>query len=340
MDQLAGTVSAGHSPEDHAPVPVDRQATGVPVLLQGVIDALVDPAFVKDSSGHYRLANSTFAQLLSRPSSGIVGLDDAQLFPPDIAERIREHDRQAYAMARKEQFQETLEFGGARRTYFVSRAPFFDPPGVAAGLVCTIKDVELVRAGEQAIADRLTGAIRMQEAIADASLSPRDVMGRVVERTMDLLGGTGATVFIAEEDRLVSQAGAGSVAGYVGESVSIASSLVGRSYLESAALRCHDAQSDPRVDPESYRRLNIRSGIMVPLRSELRTIGVLSVVHSEPFRFSDGEFQALVLIGGLLSGAINRARYFTRNRELVQKLTETLHALSANEERFRSAVDA
>src|SRR5262249_11346079 len=163
------------------------------------------------------------------------------------------------------------------------------------------------------------------------SLSPKEVMRRVVERTMDLLGGTGATVFLAEQDVLVSQAGAGSVASLVGGSVGLTSSLVGRAFTESAALRCHDAQSDPRVDPDMYRRLQIRSGIMVPLRSDLRTIGVLTVVHEAPNRFSDDEFQTLVLIGGLLSGAIARSRAFARNRELVQKLTETLHALSANE---------
>jgi PAS domain S-box-containing protein len=337
MDPIAVTAPTEADQTDSHPSP---GTPGIPVVLQGLIDVIPDPAFIKDADGRYRLANSSFCQLLSRPAGQVAGLDDRELFPSDIAERIRVHDQQAFAMGRKEQFQETLEFGGQRRTYFVTRTPFFDPPGVAAGLVCTIKDLQVAQATEAAEAERLTATIRMQEAIADPSLSPKEVMRRVIERTMDLLGGTGATVFLAEEDRLVSHAAAGSVASLVGGSVGVSTSLVGRAFLESAALRCHDAQSDPRVDPEMYRKLQIRSGIMVPLRSDLRTIGVLSVVHDEPNRFSDSEFQALVLIGGLLSGAIARARYFARNRELVQKLTETLHALSANEERFRSAVDA
>lgn len=309
-------------------------------LLRALIDAIPEPAFVKDPNGRYLLANAPYTQALGVPESRIVGHSDLQLYPAGLIERITDHDRLALAMRRKEQFQETLTLGGIPRTYFVTRTPYFADNGLPAGLICVVKDVQSAQAAEQAEAERLTGTIRMQEAIADASLGPLEVMKRVVERTMDLLGGTGATVFLAEEEQLVCRAAAGSVAQLLGERVGLSTSLVGRAYLESAALRCHDAQSDARVDASMYRRLQIRSGIMVPLRSDLRTIGVMTVVHDEPNRFSDGEFQALVLIGGLLSGAIARARSFARNRELVQKLTETLHALSANEERFRSAVDA
>jgi PAS domain S-box-containing protein len=312
---------------------------GDPGLLQALIDAVPEPAFLKDCAGNYLLGNAAFSQLVSVPASQIPRLDDRRLYPSGMADRIIAHDRLALEMGRKEQFQETLVFGGIQRTYFVTRTPFPGPTGTA-GLICTIKDLQSAQAAGYAEAERLTGTIRMQEAVADASLSPQEVMKRVVERTMDLLGGTGAAVFLAEEDRLICRAGAGQVAAYLGEAVGITTSLVGRAYLESAALRCHDAQSDARVDAELYRRLDIRSGIMVPLRSDLRTIGVITVLHREPNRFSDEDFQALVLIGGLLSGAITRATSFTRNRELVQKLTETLHALSANEERFRSAVDA
>lgn len=342
---MARTAGLSQGPGEMTPAPVDPfMASILPPgaeggLLQALIDANPDPAFVKDGSGRYVLVNAAYAQAVGLLASRIVGVTDWEIFPAEVAERMAEHDHLALAMGRKEQFHETIDLGSGPRGYFITRTPFAGPHG-PAGIICVVQDVQGAEEAEQEEADRLTGTIRMQEAIADAALGPEEVMKRVVERTTDLLGGTGATVFLAEDDQLICRAAVGSVASIIGEPVSISTSLVGRSFLESAALRCHDAQSDARVDADLYRKLQVRSGIMVPLRSDLRTIGVLAVVHIEPNRFSDGEFQALVLIGGLLSAAIMRANAFARNRQLVDKLTETLHALSANEERFRSAVDA
>jgi PAS domain S-box-containing protein len=321
------------------PVPELLAGLGAPIL-QTLIDSMPDPAFVKARDGRYLLVNAALVRALGLVPGAIVGRNDLSLFPEQVAQRVMANDQVAIAMGRAEQFHEALPFLGASRTYIVTRNPFCAAGGGVAGLVCTLKDVDAIQLTESAETERLTGTIRMQEAIAEASMGPGEVMSRVVARTMELLGGSGATVFLAEDDQLVCRAAAGSVAPMLGEPVAISTSLVGRAYLESAALRCRDAQTDARVDGALYRRLGIRSGIIVPVRSDLRTIGVLSVVHHEPNRFSEGEFQSLILIGGLLSGAIARARTFARNRELVMKLTEALHALSANEERFRSAVDA
>jgi PAS domain S-box-containing protein len=309
-------------------------------LLQALADASPDPVFAKDREGRYVLLNQAAAEALGRPIEAVLGQDDRALFAPEVAATLMANDQVALGMGRSEQYQESILSAGVIRTHLVRKSPYFDATGAVAGLVCTAKDIGDEGQAREGRAAQLTGIIRMQEAVADPALGVDEVIRRVVERTMDLLEGTGASAFLEQNGELFCPAAAGVVAGVEGHAIEISTTLAGRAYLESVALRCRDTLTDRRVDGGIYRQLNIRSVLVVPLRGGLQTVGVLSLIHEEPDQFSDEAFQALILIGGLLSGAIARAEAFARNQKLVSRLTTTLDALSANEERFRSAVDA
>lgn len=322
----------------HVPDALSHSTDG---LLQALANSIPDPVFAKDREGRYVLLNQTAAAILGRPIASVIGLDDRSLFPPEVATALMANDRTALEIGRTEQYQEVVMSNGVTRTHLVTKSPYFDRTGRVAGLVCSAKDIDNASAIREGNAARLTGIIRMQEAIADPALGADQVMVRMAERVMELLGADGAIIYLEENGLLACHAACGRMTQVAGGTLEISTTFSGRAFSESVALRCRDAQTDPRVmDTSLYRELGMRSALAVPLRGGLQTIGVLTVGHTQPDRFPEEIFQALILIGGVLSAALARSEVFSRNRRLLSERTATLEALSASEERFRSAIHA
>ena len=61
-------------------------------LLIGISDALPDLVYFKDRDGVYRRVNQAFEKASARSSDQIVGLTDADLFPAETAEQLRQQD--------------------------------------------------------------------------------------------------------------------------------------------------------------------------------------------------------------------------------------------------------
>src|SRR5436190_20388084 len=55
------------------------------------------------------------------------------------------------------------------------------------------------------------------------------------------------------------------------------------------ALRCDDAQTDPRVNTESCQWLDIRSILAAPVQYERQVVGLIEIFSNLPFAFDDGD---------------------------------------------------
>lgn len=75
-------------------------------LLRSVIETAPDVIFMKDRDGHYRFVNSAFAQTLNKPPDDIIGKTDAELFPPEVADRCMAGDRDVFSGAVQREFEE------------------------------------------------------------------------------------------------------------------------------------------------------------------------------------------------------------------------------------------
>src|SRR5437899_6217325 len=73
-------------------------------------------------------------------------------------------------------------------------------------------------------------------------------------------------------------------------------SLSGLCVRTGRALRCDDTATDPRTDPDTYRRLGIGSTIVVPLRHDGAVVGVLKVLASAAHAFDEQDVQTLQLM--------------------------------------------
>lgn len=109
------------------------------------------------------------------------------------------------------------------------------------------------------------------------------------ERARSLTRGSSAAIGLEHKGAIICRASVGLGVPALGTKLDMSSGFAGECFRESKALRCDDAEHDPRVDLETCRRLGVRSIVAAPLRYERDTIGLLMVVAPQPFTFDEGD---------------------------------------------------
>jgi PAS domain S-box-containing protein len=119
-------------------------------LLNAVVEGTSDAIYVKDLQGRYLMINSAGARLLGKTVDEVIGKDDRELFAPDTARAIMQHDRQVIASGEPQTLEETATAAGVRRTHLTTKGVYRDRHGQVIGLIGMARDVtELKRLEEQ-----------------------------------------------------------------------------------------------------------------------------------------------------------------------------------------------
>ena len=165
-------------------------------------------------------------------------------------------------------------------------------------------------------ADRLRMVVETQSEITGSRLDVEEVMRRVVERAQEITSGNAAVVEIADGDEMVYRAASGTARQFLGLRIDASKGLAGLCMDTGQLLRCDDAGTDPRVDPELCRGMGAVSIICVPLRHpDGRAVGVLEVCapHAEAFDAADED--TLGLLSGVIAAHLTNATQFAAVRD-------------------------
>ncbi|HJV27824.1 MAG TPA: PAS domain S-box protein [Aromatoleum sp.] len=112
---------------------------------EGQMEALLEntPAiiFMKDLDGRYLLVNRYFERVFNLRGEGIVGKTCAELFPPDVAERLCEDDRRVLETGAPMEVEEVVQQEGEPRTYLAMKFPVRDADGHILALCGIATDV-------------------------------------------------------------------------------------------------------------------------------------------------------------------------------------------------------
>jgi hypothetical protein len=111
----------------------------------------------------------------------------------------------------------------------------------------------------------------------------------IAQRACALTRGASAAIALAHKGSVMCRASVGGSAPALGTRLDVNWGLSGECIREAKAVRCDDAEHDPRVDLESCRRLGTRSIVAAPVRYERDTVGLLMVFATEPFNFDEGD---------------------------------------------------
>lgn len=155
-----------------------------------------------------------------------------------------------------------------------------------------------------------------------ASLDDRDVLRRIVDAAMELLGADGAVVWLLEEDGARVGASGGKVAPSEGSLFPLQGDLIRLVMEERESVIIDEVASSRLLPPATRRRILAQSAIVVPLVAGERAMGALSVGSAEARAFTPDEARILQRLAGHASLALENARLHARLRAL--SLTDPL----------------
>ena len=131
----------------------------------------------------------------------------------------------------------------------------------------------------------------------------------LADRAQYIAGASGAAIALrhAEDHNMVCRASAGSNAPELGALLSMNHGLSGACVRTRQALRCDDAQRDPRVNREVCMELGIASVVVMPIISGESVLGVFELFSGKPQAFDERDLSTLVRLSRMVETAVKHA---------------------------------
>jgi GAF domain-containing protein len=128
----------------------------------------------------------------------------------------------------------------------------------------------------------------------------------IAEKAQVLTGATGAAIALRRGNEIICRARTGRTAPDIGVRLQTDSGLSAECVRTGEVLLCDDAESNPRVDWATCRRMGVRSILVAPLRHFRRTLGVFEVLSSTPHAFDNNDVAIMQFLSGMMVAAISR----------------------------------
>jgi putative methionine-R-sulfoxide reductase with GAF domain len=128
----------------------------------------------------------------------------------------------------------------------------------------------------------------------------------IAERAQALTGATGAAIALRKGDEIICRARAGRTAPDLGVRLQTDRGLSADCVRTGEVLLCNDAESNPRVDVGTCRRLGVRSILVAPLQLFRRTLGVVEVLSTTAQAFDNNDVATMQFLSGMMVAAISR----------------------------------
>jgi PAS domain S-box-containing protein len=315
---------------------VERAVAELRSQLQTVTATMREGVIAYDMGRNLKFVNPAFERLTGYPEEDLRDQEFLQYIHPDDRPPIlAEWDRLAQGGALRDQEYRVVTRNGQIRWCSSSWEPMRDEAGRQVGYMGTEFDITERKLAEEEMrldTELFQAVLEVEQAVTAAGLDSETVMRVIAERSQGLTGASGAVIEGIDGEDLVPLVHVGTEA----PRLKLSSSLSGVCVRTGELQRSDDAFTDPRVSHPYYQQLGIRSLLIVPLRDEKRTLGVLKVVSPEPHAFSDRDAKALRLLGGLVGAAMSHAAAFEGRQT---RLEERTRALQESEQRFKQLVD-
>jgi PAS domain S-box-containing protein len=265
-------------------------------LFENLTESSPDCISVKDTHGRVLMINPTGTRILNRGIESIVGREDRELYPPDVAQRMADGDRRVLETGRPDTDTFVLAGPESTRIYSKSSFPYRSSTGKIIGIVCIVRDIT---DRERALESRRTDSdriIRFQSALLDLERSREDsiesMLKLILKTDANILGVERVSFWVFAPNRSFIQCRL--LYRRSDDSCERGLRLEAKDFpryfeaLEgSRVVPADDARNDPRTCEfsESYLKpLGITSMMDVPVRLHGALAGILCHEHIGPIR--------------------------------------------------------
>jgi TonB family protein len=163
------------------------------------------------------------------------------------------------------------------------------------------------------------------------------VLNEIVQLACASTGAGGAAVILQRDEDWVCRASSGAMAPELGAKVSPDSGLTAECINTRQALRCDDAETDPRADNEVCRSLGVRSMIVLPLAFGEELFGVLAAFSPDASAFRERNESVLQALSQCVIEKIAWTRHQDGSERIIHNESsgaESLSQTQANTQEF------
>jgi PAS domain S-box-containing protein len=118
-------------------------------LLNSILEGTTDSIYIKDLDGRYLLMNKAGAKLINKEVSEIIGKDDTALFPENLAQELKEKDRQVIESDSTISFEQYLDTPLGEVCYIDSKGSLKDAQGKVIGMFGIARDITNIKNAEK-----------------------------------------------------------------------------------------------------------------------------------------------------------------------------------------------
>jgi hypothetical protein len=135
---------------------------------RALLDNFPFAVWLKDTEGRFLAVNAGFVNLFgARNAAELVGKNDFDIAPPDLAESYRADDRAVLASRQKKNVEEEILSAGSRRWFETYKAPVIDSSGELLGTVGFARDITDRKEAEAALAQERAVLRALIDALPD-----------------------------------------------------------------------------------------------------------------------------------------------------------------------------
>lgn len=299
--------------------------------LQAILNNSSAVIYVKAPNGEYLLVNRRYEELFNLTSDQITGKTDYYIFPKEIADKLREVDRQVIEQGELVEVEEDVSQADGIHTYLTTKFPMRDENGKIYALCGISTDITERKRNEIEIQRRANQleVVAQVSAEASTSLDIQQLLPQVVELTKERFGLYHAHIYLIDHTgrNLVLTAGAGTVGrrmAAAGRRIQVdnVNSLVARAARERLGIIVNDVTDTPDFLPNPLLP-DTRSEMAVPMTVGGQTIGVLDVQSEQVNFFTDEDLRVMSTLAGLIAVSIQNANLFTETQYRLRDLEVT-----------------
>ena len=134
---------------------------------------------------------------------------------------------------------------------------------------------------------------RLREDAASGRMDLSSILSEATHAARYFTDASGAALALWSQGVVICRARSGDTAPPLGAKLDVDAGISGECLRSGRSQRCNDSLTDPRVNAEVCKEMDIRSLAAVPMRGAQGVIGILEVFSDKPNAFSDAHITLL-----------------------------------------------
>ena len=297
-------------------------------FLDGIINALADPVFVKDGQHRMIIVNDAECRLTGHPREKVIGHTDHDFFPKEQVDVFWEKDEKVLSSGITDENEELItDSDGNTKTILTKKSLYEDPVTGNKMLVGVIRDIT-----DRKLMEKITErSYEVQKAINDllnfslSDITIEDILDKALKLMLGIKGfafqGQGCIFAVEGGDKLVMKAKQG-----------VSEDLIKRcSEVKFGECLCGKAASTgvvqiaPSVDHRhtlSIKGALSHSHCCIPIVFNGKTVGVINLYLREGSAEVDEEKKFLDAMAAVLAGVIGRKKTEIQLKETQSQIVQ------------------